>query len=116
MTKVQDGIDRFRRPEYRRLLAAARRSLEHTGGDLARSGTVGSPNEPERKSIIRLTGHYRPPVAGRIAVRLADLDEAARDATGLSLRDLLAQLDGPPRGDPGATPEASAADSAGMGA
>ncbi len=93
---MQDRVDRFRRPEYRRLLAAARRSLEHTGGDLARSVTVGSPNEAERKAIIRLTGHYRPPVAGRIAVRLADLDEAARDATGLTLRDLLAQLDGPP--------------------
>jgi hypothetical protein len=111
---MQDGVDRFRQPEYRRLLAAARRSLEHTGGDLARSVTVGSPNEAERKAIIRLTGHYRPPVAGRIAVRLADLDEAARDATGLSLRDLLAQLDGPPRGNPGDTPEASAADSAGI--
>jgi Protein of unknown function C-terminus (DUF2399) len=111
---MQDGVDRFRRPEYRRLLAAARRSLEHTGDDLARSVTVGSPNEAERKAIIRLTGHYRPPVAGRIAVRLADLDEAARDATGLSLRDLLAQLDGPPRGNPGDTPEASAADSAGI--
>src|SRR5450759_4816050 len=84
---MQDGVDRFRRPEYRRLLAAARRSLEHTGGDLARSVTVASPNEAERKAIIRLTGHYRPPVAGRIAVRLADLDEAARDATGLHLRD-----------------------------
>jgi hypothetical protein len=97
----QDGVDRFRRPEYRRLLAAARRSLEHTGGDLVRSVTVGSPNEAERKAIIRLTGHYRPPVAGRIAVRLADLDEAARDATGLTLRDLLAQLDGPPGSHPG---------------
>jgi hypothetical protein len=109
----QDGVDRFRRPEYRRLLAAARRSLEHTGGDLARSVTVGSPNEAERKAIIRLTGHYRPPVAGRIAVRLADLDEAARDATGLSLPDLLAQLDGPPLGNPGdPSGRRSAADSA----
>src|ERR1035438_4450261 len=105
---MQDGVDRFRRPEYRRLLAAARRSLEHTGGDLGRRVTVASPNEAERKAIIRLTGHYRPPVAGRIAVRLADLDEAARDATGLTLRDLLAQLDGPPRGNPGDAPEARA--------
>jgi hypothetical protein len=106
---MQDSVDRFRQPEYRRLLAAARRSLEHTGGDLGRSVTVASPNEAERKAIIRLTGHYRPPVAGRIAVRLADLDEAARDATGLTLRDLLAQLDGPPRGHPGDAPEAGAA-------
>jgi hypothetical protein len=92
MTKVQDGIDRFRRPEYRRLLAAARRSLEHTGGDLRRSVAVSSPSEAERKAIINVTGHYRLPVAGRVSVRLADLDEAAREATGLTLGDLLAEF------------------------
>jgi hypothetical protein len=92
VTAAQDGIDRFRRPEYRRLLAAARRSLVHTGGDLGRSVAVASPNEAERKAIISVTGHYRPPVAGRVAVRLADLDEAVREAAGLTLRDLLAQL------------------------
>jgi uncharacterized protein (TIGR02679 family) len=96
------SIDRFRRPEYRRLLAAARRSLEHTGGDLGRSVAVGSPNEAERKAIISMTGHYRPPVAGRVAVRLADLDEAAREATGLTLRDLLAQLAPPSANQPAA--------------
>src|ERR1019366_731015 len=89
---MQDGVDRFRRPEYRRLLAAARRALGHTRGDLGRSVTVASPHEADRKAIIRLTGPSRPPVAGRIAVRLADLDEATREATGLTLRDLLAQL------------------------
>ena len=30
--EVVDGVDRYRGPEYRRLLAAARRSLERTGG------------------------------------------------------------------------------------
>ena len=95
MTSTQDGIDRFRRPEYRRLLAAARRSLEHTGGDLGRSVAVASPNEAERKAIISVTGHYRTPVAGRVAVRLAELDEATREATGLTLRDLLDQLGTP---------------------
>jgi Protein of unknown function C-terminus (DUF2399) len=92
VTSPPDGIDRFRRPEYRRLLAAARRSLEHTGGDLGRSVAVASPNEAERKAIISVTGHYHPPVAGRVAVRLADLDEASREATGLTLRDLLDQI------------------------
>ncbi|MGD0684985.1 MAG: hypothetical protein ABSA03_07680 [Streptosporangiaceae bacterium] len=29
------GVDRYRGPEYRRLLAAARKSLERTGGALA---------------------------------------------------------------------------------
>jgi uncharacterized protein (TIGR02679 family) len=99
---TRESIDRFRRPEYRRLLAAARRSLEHTGGDLGRSVAVGSPNEAERKAIISMTGHYRPPVAGRVAVRLADLDEAAREATGLPLRDLLAQLAPPSANQPAA--------------
>jgi hypothetical protein len=68
---TRESIDRFRRPEYRRLLAAARRSLEHTGGDLGRSVAVGSPNEAERKAIISMTGHYRPPVARRTATRPA---------------------------------------------
>jgi hypothetical protein len=95
VTSAQDGIDRFRRPEYRRLLAAARRSLAHTGGDLNRSVAVFSPNEAERKAIISVTGHYRLPVAGRVTVRLADLDEAARQATGLTLTDLLVRLGGP---------------------
>jgi uncharacterized protein (TIGR02679 family) len=99
---TRESIDRFRRPEYRRLFAAARRSLEHTGGDLGRSVAVGSPNEAERKAIISMTGHYRPPVAGRVAVRLADLDEAAREATGLPLRDLLAQLAPPSASQPAA--------------
>jgi uncharacterized protein (TIGR02679 family) len=102
MKSTRESIDRFRRPEYRRLLAAARRSLEHTGGDLGRSVAVGSPNEAERKAIISMTGHYRPPVAGRVAVRLADLDEAAREATGLPLRDLLAQLAPPSANQPAA--------------
>ena len=103
MRSTRESIDRFRRPEYRRLLAAARRSLEHTGGDLGRSVAVGSPNEAERKAIISMTGHYRPPVAGRVAVRLADLDEAAREATGLTLRDLLAQLAAPSAAQPAAS-------------
>jgi uncharacterized protein (TIGR02679 family) len=104
VTSTRASIDRFRRPEYRRLLAAARRSLEHTGGDLGRSVAVGSPNEAERKAIISMTGHYRPPVAGRVAVRLADLDEAAREATGLTLRDLLAQLAAPSAAQHAASP------------
>jgi Protein of unknown function C-terminus (DUF2399) len=112
VASVRDGIGRFQRPEYRRLLAAARRSLEHTGGDLSRSVAIASPDEAERKAIISVTGHYRLPVAGRVTVRLADIDEAARQATGLPLRDLLAQLGGPleaDRGSPAARPGEAAA-------
>lgn len=104
VTRAQGSMDRFRRPEYRRLLTAARRSLDHTGGDLSRSVTVASPSEAERKAIISVTGHYRPPAAGRVAVRLADLDEATREATGLALPDLLARLDAPPLGNSGDSP------------
>jgi hypothetical protein len=104
VTTRHDSIDRFRRPEYRRLLAAARRSLERTGGDLGRSVPVSSPSEAERRVIIGVTGHYRLPVAGRVTVRLADLDEAVRTATGLSLEDLLAQLGGPLGTSPASSP------------
>jgi len=104
VTIAHDSIDRFRRPEYRRLLAAARRSLESTGGDLGRSVAVASPSEAERRVIISVTGHYRLPVAGRVTVRLADLDEAVRTATGLTLRALLAQLGGPLETGPASSP------------
>jgi hypothetical protein len=107
VTSDREGTDRFRRPEYRRLLAAARRSLAHTGGDLSRSVAISSPSEAERKAIISMTGHYRLPVAGRVTVRLADLDEAAREATGLTLSDLLARFGGPLESSPEARARAA---------
>ena len=78
--------------EYRRLLTAARRSLERTGGDLTGSVSVSYPDDAERKAIIGVTGQYRPEGTSRITVRLADLDAAAREATGHDLLDLLAEL------------------------
>jgi uncharacterized protein (TIGR02679 family) len=91
----QGTHNRFVGPEYRRLLDAARRSLERTGGSLSAAVTVRQPGDAERKAIIGLTGQYRPEGATQIAVRLADLDAAIRETTGAGLRDLLERI-GPP--------------------
>jgi uncharacterized protein (TIGR02679 family) len=91
----QGRRDRYAAPEYRRLLDAARRSLERTGGSLSATVTVKQPDDAERKAIIGITGQYRPEGAIQIAVRLADLDAAVREATGGGLRDLLERI-GPP--------------------
>lgn len=86
-----DWIGRYREPEYRRLLAQARRSLERTGGDLSRSVTVRAPDAAERKAIIGIIG-YRDPQAKAITVRLSELDDVVRTGTGLSLAELLGEI------------------------
>jgi uncharacterized protein (TIGR02679 family) len=91
----QGPRDRYAGPEYRRLLDAARRSLERTGGSLSATITVKQPDDAERKAIIGITGQYRPEGAIQIAVRLADLDAAVRETTGGGLVDLLERI-GPP--------------------
>jgi uncharacterized protein (TIGR02679 family) len=85
---------------YQRLLAAARRSLERTGGDLAAAVGVSRPTDAERKAIIGITGQYRDNHASRISVRLADLDAAVRETTGRGLAELLAETGGPLRDRP----------------
>jgi uncharacterized protein (TIGR02679 family) len=84
--------------EYRRLLDAARRSFERTGGDMTRTVTVKTPDDSERRAIIGITGRYRPEGVSLLAVRLADLDHAVREATGQGLAQLLEHL-GPPLKD-----------------
>ncbi|HEV3381065.1 MAG TPA: TIGR02679 family protein [Trebonia sp.] len=91
---------RYGGPEYKRLLAAARRSLERTGGDLAGSVSVRNPGDAERKAIIGITGQYRPEGVAQITVRLADLDAAVREATGMGLAELLARIGSPLRNRP----------------
>ena len=93
-----EGVTRFTGPEYRRLLDAARRSLEQTSGDLSRMVTVKTPDDRERRAIIGITGQYRPEGVGVLAVRLADIDQAVREATGLGLIRLLERI-GPPLKD-----------------
>ena len=91
----QEPLARYAGPEYRRLLDAARRSLERTGGSLSAVVTVKQPDDAERKAIIGITGQYRPEGTIQIAVRLADLDAAVRETTGGGLKDLLGRI-GPP--------------------
>jgi len=90
----------FDAPEYRRLLRAARRSLERTGGDLTGSVSLGDPDDAERKAIIGITGQYRPGGTARLTVRLADLDRAVRETAGGGLAELLTELGGPLRDRP----------------
>ena len=90
-----DAAARFAGPEYRRLFDMARRSLERTGGDLTRTVTVKSPDDRERRAIIGITGQYRPEGVGVLAVRLADLDQAVRDAAGCDLSLLFAKIGTP---------------------
>ncbi len=88
---------RYSGPEHVRLLAAARRSLERTGGDLSSTVTVKHPDDAERKAIIGLVG-YRSEGSAQLGIRLADLDGAVREATGCGLIDLLERI-GPPLKD-----------------
>src|ERR1017187_2516736 len=103
------GVDRYRGPEYRRLLAAARKSLERTGGDLAGRISVAEPDDTERKAIIGITGIHQPAGTKRLTVPLADLDAAVRRATGLGLAAVLASLGGPLRDRPAETASLAAA-------
>jgi uncharacterized protein (TIGR02679 family) len=86
------SVSPYDRPEYQRLLEAARRSLERSGGDLTGAVSVKNPGDAERKAIIGITGQYRPEGAAQITVRLADLDQAVREATGHSIAGLLERI------------------------
>jgi uncharacterized protein (TIGR02679 family) len=76
-------------PGWRRLLAAARRSLERTGGNLDGSVSLTAPSDAERLVIIGVTGVHRPAGVGRLTVRLADLDEHLRAAYAVGLAGAL---------------------------
>jgi uncharacterized protein (TIGR02679 family) len=95
-----DGASPYKAAEYQRLLAAARRSLERTGGELTGTVSLSRPTDAERKAIIGITGQYRDTRTARITVRLADLDNAVRETTWRGLPDLLAELGGPLRNGP----------------
>ncbi|WP_238448618.1 TIGR02679 family protein [Micromonospora sp. 4G55] len=76
-------------PGWRRLLAAARRSLERTGGQLDATVTLAAPTDDERLVIIGITGTHRSAAAARLSVRLTEVDEHLRAAHGVGLADVL---------------------------
>ncbi|MFR9779403.1 TIGR02679 domain-containing protein [Micromonospora sp. MS34] len=76
-------------PGWRRLLAAARRSLERTGGRLDVAVTLTSPTDAERLLIIGISGAHRSAGSARLSVRLSDVDDHLRAVHGVGLRDLL---------------------------
>jgi uncharacterized protein (TIGR02679 family) len=90
----------YQAAEYQRLLTAARRSLERTGGDMTGTISLSHPTDAERKAIIGITGQYRDTQATRVTVRLADLENAVRETTGRDLPGLLAELGGALRDRP----------------
>ncbi|MEV7393195.1 TIGR02679 family protein [Streptomyces sp. NPDC091215] len=94
------GYDELRGEGWPRLLAAARRRLERTGGAL--DGDIGltAPGEAERRTVIGITGRYRSETVKRLAVPLRDLDGYLYDRYGTGLLQTLGRLHGPLRDRP----------------
>ncbi|MEU0621848.1 TIGR02679 domain-containing protein [Streptomyces rubiginosohelvolus] len=90
-----DAYERYRGPEFGRLLGAARRSLERNGGEITGSVGLTNPTPDERNAIIGITGVYRSADVRRVSLPLEALDQNVRNVTGASLRELLERL-GPP--------------------
>jgi uncharacterized protein (TIGR02679 family) len=109
MSAGPPNVERYRGPEYRRLLAAARKSLERTGGELDGRVSVALPDDAERKAIIGITGVHQPAGTQRLTVSLLHLDEAMRRATGLGLEAVLSALGGRLRDRPAETAALTAA-------
>lgn len=76
-------------PGWRRLLSAARRNLERTGGRLDTAVSLTAPTDDERLVVIGITGSHRSAGAGRLTVRLSDVDEHLRAAHGVGLPQVL---------------------------
>ncbi|GAA1971756.1 TIGR02679 family protein [Amycolatopsis minnesotensis] len=94
MTAVGDD------PGWQRILAAARRKIERSGGEV--SGTIGlaKPTDEERRVVIGITGHHRPSSVASLRLDLSEVDAALRDAHGRGLLAVLAERDGPVRNRP----------------
>jgi len=97
---VVTDLAELRGEGWTRLLAAARRSLERTGGGLGHSIGLNAPTDAERRVVIGITGSYRPQTVQRLTVELTSLDAALRQRYGTGLRDTLVLLDGPLRDRP----------------
>ncbi|MFE0732560.1 TIGR02679 family protein [Streptomyces antibioticus] len=95
-----DGYEELRGEGWTRLLAAARRRLERTGGAL--DGDIGltGPSEAERRTVIGVTGRYRPETVKRLAVPLRDLEGYLYGRYGTGLLQTLGRLHGALRDRP----------------
>jgi uncharacterized protein (TIGR02679 family) len=87
-------------PGWQRLLAAARRRLERTGGELTGSIGLSRPTEAERRVIIGITGRHRGADVATLRVDLSQVDDAIHDGYGVGLLTALATKDGPVRNRP----------------
>lgn len=96
----QDPLAELRGPGWQRLLAAARRRLERTGGIIEGSVGLAEPTDAERRVVIGITGAYRPEGVRRLGVELAVLDGALRAAYGMGLLPVSEHLGGPLRNRP----------------
>ncbi|MDN5857875.1 MAG: TIGR02679 family protein [Pseudonocardia sp.] len=101
-------------PGWQRLLAAARRRLERTGGEITGSVGLRAPTDAERRVIIGITGRHRSADVGSLRVELAALDGAIAESTGTGLLAALAARDGPVRNRPADRAEEAAARSAAL--
>lgn len=93
---------------WRRLLAAARRRLERTGGAVDGEIALSAPGEVERRTVIGVTGRYRPETVKRLTVPLRDLDSYLYDRYGTGLLQTLGRLHGPLRDRPAERADESA--------
>jgi uncharacterized protein (TIGR02679 family) len=86
-------FDELRGEEWRRLLAAARRRLDKTGGEVTGSVALAHPSNGELRVVERVMG--REVLNRRPTVLLAEIDHALRGAYGVGLCKALAWLDHP---------------------
>ena len=101
---------------WARLLAAARRRLEHTGGRLDGKIGLSAPTDEERRVVIGMTGRHRAPGAVRLTISLGELDAGLRRRHGEGLLDMLTRLGGPLRNRPAETAIETAARDAALAA
>ncbi|MGH3821973.1 MAG: TIGR02679 family protein [Pseudonocardiaceae bacterium] len=105
--------DDLRGASWARLLAAARRQLERTGGRLDSRIGLTAATDDERRVVIGLTGRHRAPGTTRLSVSLSELDAGLRRVRGEGLLELLTRLGGPVRDRPAeAATEAATRDTA----
>src|SRR5690348_14338887 len=82
-------------PGWDRLLAAARRRLERTGGDLRAKIGLTDPTHAERHVVIGLTGRHRRPGTVRLTLALNELDTGLRRSRGEGLVARHTRVGGP---------------------